>query len=64
MNVRDDIRLIQSDGWHLAAIRGSHRQYRHSSKRGRITIAGRATDQIGAGALGSVRKQAKLKGPR
>ena len=64
MNVRDDIRLIQLDGWHLAAIRGSHRQYRHPSKRGRITIAGRANEDIGPGALGSVRKQAKLKDPR
>jgi predicted RNA binding protein YcfA (HicA-like mRNA interferase family) len=38
--VRDIIRLIEQDGWFLVATKGSHRQYKHPVKRGRVTIAG------------------------
>jgi predicted RNA binding protein YcfA (HicA-like mRNA interferase family) len=37
MKVRDAIKLIEDDGWFLVAPRGSHRQYKHSVKRGRVT---------------------------
>ena len=40
MKVREVIRLIEDDGWLLVATRGSHRQYKHPSKPGRVTIAG------------------------
>jgi len=39
--VREVIRLIEADGWSLVATRGSHRQYRHPEKPGRVTIAGK-----------------------
>jgi predicted RNA binding protein YcfA (HicA-like mRNA interferase family) len=38
--VREVIRLIEDDGWHLVATKGSHRQYKHPLKSGRVTIAG------------------------
>ena len=38
--VRDAIRLVEADGWQRARTRGSHRQYKHPSKRGTVTIAG------------------------
>jgi predicted RNA binding protein YcfA (HicA-like mRNA interferase family) len=38
--VGDIIRLIEQDGWFLVATRGSHRQYKHPVKPGRVTIVG------------------------
>jgi predicted RNA binding protein YcfA (HicA-like mRNA interferase family)/predicted RNase H-like HicB family nuclease len=39
MKVRDAIKMIESDGWRLTRTRGSHRQYRHPTKPGTVTIA-------------------------
>ncbi len=61
MKVRDVIRLIEADGWYLVATRGSHRQYKHSTKPGRVTIAGKMSDDLPPGTLNSVLKQAGLK---
>jgi predicted RNA binding protein YcfA (HicA-like mRNA interferase family) len=61
MNVRDVIRLIEQDGWYLVATRGSHRQYKHRTKPGRVTIAGKPSENIALGTLNSIRKQAGLK---
>ena len=60
MKVRDVIRLVEKDGWFLIATRGSHRQYKHASKLGRLTIAG-PSDEMAPGTLNSVLKQAGLK---
>lgn len=61
MRVRDVIRLIEEDGWYLVATRGSHRQYKHATKPGRVTIAGHPSHQLGPGTLNSVLKQAGLR---
>ncbi|MGO9047927.1 MAG: type II toxin-antitoxin system HicA family toxin [Xanthobacteraceae bacterium] len=61
MKVRDVIRLIENDGWFLIATRGSHQQYKHAAKAGRVTIAGRPSDDMAPGTLNSVLKQAGLK---
>jgi predicted RNA binding protein YcfA (HicA-like mRNA interferase family) len=60
MKIRDVIKLIEDDGWFLAATRGSHRQYKHISKVGRVTIAGHPGDDVSPGTLNSIRKQAQL----
>jgi predicted RNA binding protein YcfA (HicA-like mRNA interferase family) len=60
MKVRDVIRLIEADGWHLVATKGSHRQYKHPTKLGRVTIAGHPGDDLAPGTLNSVLKQAQL----
>ena len=41
MKVREAIQMIEDDGWFLVATRGSHRQYKHPTKPGRVTIAGK-----------------------
>lgn len=64
MKVRDAIRLIEQDGWSLAATRGSHRQYKHAIKPGRVTIAGKPPDDLAPGTLNSILKQAGLKEQR
>jgi predicted RNA binding protein YcfA (HicA-like mRNA interferase family) len=39
--VRDIIAMIEADNWYIVATRGSHRQYKHPSKAGRVTVAGK-----------------------
>jgi predicted RNA binding protein YcfA (HicA-like mRNA interferase family) len=55
------LRILHDDGWYLAATRGSHRQYKHPSKPGRVTVPGRAGDDLAIGTLNSILKQAGLK---
>ncbi|MGE3062786.1 MAG: type II toxin-antitoxin system HicA family toxin [bacterium] len=61
MKIRSIIKLIEKDGWYLVATKGSHRQYKHPIKVGRVTIAGHPNDDIAPGTLNSILKQAKLK---
>ena len=63
MKIRDVIKLIQKDGWYLVVTKGSHRQYKHHVKTGRVTIAGHPSDDLAPGTLNSVFKQAQLKKP-
>jgi predicted RNA binding protein YcfA (HicA-like mRNA interferase family) len=53
--------MIQKDGWFLVATRGSHRQYKHPAKPGRVTVAGHTGDGLAPGTLNSILKQAGLK---
>lgn len=62
MKVREAIRLIELNGWRFVRQRGSHRMYRHPTKPGTVTIAGRSGSDIPAGTLGSIFEQAGLKG--
>ncbi|MFH1908284.1 MAG: type II toxin-antitoxin system HicA family toxin [Chloroflexota bacterium] len=55
---RDAIKLIETDGWYLVATRGSHRQYKHPTRPGRVTIAGHPSDDLASGTLNSILKQA------
>ncbi|MDQ3175797.1 MAG: type II toxin-antitoxin system HicA family toxin [Acidobacteriota bacterium] len=61
MKVSEVLRLLQDDGWFLAATRGSHRQYKHASKSGRVTVPGKPSDDLAPGTLNSILKQAGLK---
>ncbi|OGL38192.1 MAG: addiction module toxin, HicA family [Candidatus Schekmanbacteria bacterium GWA2_38_11] len=61
MKVRDIIRLIEDDGWYQVDTKGSHRQYKHTTKTGRVTIAGHPNDDLAPGTLNSILKQAKVK---
>ncbi len=61
MKVREAIKLIEQDGWYLDRTKGSHRQFKHPGKSGLVTIPGNMGDDIAAGTLGSILKQAGLK---
>lgn len=61
MKVREAIRMVEADGWKLVRQKGSHRQFKHLKKPGRVTIAGNAGDDIKPGTLASIRRQAGLK---
>jgi len=59
--IRDIIRQIEQDGWYLVATSGSHRQFKHPVKPGRVTVAGHPADELAFGTHNSILKQAKLK---
>ena len=61
LKVREIIKIIEADGWYLVVTKGSHRQFKHPEKTGRITIAGHLTDDLAPGTLNSIFKQAQLK---
>jgi predicted RNA binding protein YcfA (HicA-like mRNA interferase family) len=61
MKVSDILTLLRNDGWMLVATRGSHRQFKHPNKSGRVTVAGKPRDDLAPGTLNSVLKQAGLK---
>ncbi len=61
MKVREVIRLVEDDGWRLVEMEGSHRQFKHPSKPGRVTISGHPGDDMPKGTLASVMRQAGLK---
>jgi predicted RNA binding protein YcfA (HicA-like mRNA interferase family) len=61
VKVRDLIRLLENDGWHLARTKGSHRQFKHATKRGTVTVAGKPNVDVPTGTLNSILKQAGLK---
>jgi len=64
MKIRDIIAGLREDGWYQVAHRGSHRQYKHPLKKGRVTIAGHNNDDLAPGTLNSILEQAGLKEKR
>jgi predicted RNA binding protein YcfA (HicA-like mRNA interferase family) len=60
MKVREIIRLLEQDGWHQVRQRGSHRQFKHPTKEGLVTVAGKPGDDLAPGTLNSVLKQAQV----
>jgi predicted RNA binding protein YcfA (HicA-like mRNA interferase family) len=61
MKVRELVRMLETDGWFLVATRGSHRQFKHAEKPGRVTVAGKPSDELAPGTLNSILKQAQIK---
>ena len=61
MKVGELIRLLEEDGWRLVRPRDSHRQYKHPTKLGRVTIAGHPGHDIAPGTYMSILKQAGIK---
>ena len=56
------IRLLERDGWVRVASSGGHRQYKHPTKPGRVTVSGNLEEDMPKGTFASVRLQAGLKG--
>jgi predicted RNA binding protein YcfA (HicA-like mRNA interferase family) len=61
MKVRDVLKSLKNDGWYLVATEGSHRQFKHPTKSGRVTVPGKPRDDLPTGTLNSIMKQAGLK---
>lgn len=53
--------MLRDDGWVEIARRGSHRQFKHPVKTGRVTVPGKPSHDLAPGTLSSILKQAGLK---
>ena len=60
MTVRSILRRLRRDGWVVVRQRGSHRQLKHPTKPGLVTVAGKPSDDLAPGTLNSILKQAGL----
>ena len=60
MRLQDIIKALKSDGWKQVAQKGSHVQFKHPTKPGRVTVPHPKSD-IPIGTLRSIEKQAGLK---
>lgn len=61
MKVREILTILRDDGWYVVATAGSHRQFKHPVKAGRVTVAGKPSDDVAIGTLNSIYKQAGIK---
>lgn len=61
VRVRELIARLERDGWFQARQKGSHRQYRHPTKPGTVTVAGKPGVDLPPGTLNNILKQAGLK---
>jgi predicted RNA binding protein YcfA (HicA-like mRNA interferase family) len=59
--VKDAIRMLEVEGWRLARVTGSHRQYKHPTKPGTVTVAGHEGQDLAPGTWNSILRQAGLK---
>ncbi|MBS9780043.1 MAG: type II toxin-antitoxin system HicA family toxin [Moraxellaceae bacterium] len=60
MSSQDLIKQLKKDGWYLVAVKGSHHQFKHAVKKGRVTIPHPKKD-LPIGTVNSILKQAELK---
>ena len=60
MKVKDAIKKLEQDGWYLKRTKGSHRQFKHPTKSGTVTVSGKLSKEIPIGTLKSIWKQAQL----
>ena len=64
MKVREIIRLIEQDGWMFRSQKGSHRQYVHPARRGRVTVAGKPSHDMNPKTLATIFQQARIERPK
>jgi predicted RNA binding protein YcfA (HicA-like mRNA interferase family) len=60
MKVREIIRVLTEDGWSQIKQKGSHRHFKHPTKRGKVTVPGKMSDDLPLGTLKSIFRQAGL----
>ncbi len=53
--------MLEAEGWRLVVVRGSHRQFKHAVRPGRVTVSGQLGDDMPKGTLASVLRQAGLR---
>ena len=61
MTVRKLIKLIEDDGWYHIKTKGSHRQFKHPTRKGKVTVSGKMGKNVPKGTRNSILKQSGLK---
>jgi predicted RNA binding protein YcfA (HicA-like mRNA interferase family) len=56
--VKEVIKLLEADGWQLYTQRGSHRQFKHPKKTGKVTVNQKPNETVDQEILNSIWKQA------
>lgn len=56
--VKEVIKLLENDGWILYSTKGDHRQFKHPTKKGRVTVRGKESETLDQFLLNSIWKQA------
>lgn len=59
--VKEIIKLIEKDGWFLVKTRGDHRQFKHPTKKGKVTVPGKLSDDLALNTAKSILNQTGLK---
>lgn len=55
------LRDLKADGWYLARYRGSHREFKHPTKPGVVTVNGHENDDVWGFLLKSIEAQSGLR---
>lgn len=61
LKVAEIIKMLQEDGWFLHRQKGSHRQFKHPTKAGTVTVNGKPSEVLSQMLLNSIFKQAGWK---
>ena len=56
--VKEVIKLLEEEGWYLHTTNGSHRQFKHPTKKGKTTVNGKPSNTLDQELLSSIWKQA------
>ncbi len=59
-NSRKLIKLLEDDGWYRVAVKGSHWQFKHPTRKGRVTVP-HPTRDLKTGTVFSIYRQAGWK---
>jgi predicted RNA binding protein YcfA (HicA-like mRNA interferase family) len=55
------LKMLKKDGWVKVKQRGSHRQFKHPTKKGKVTVNGSDSDDVWGWLLDSIEEQSGLK---
>ena len=64
MKVKEAIEYVERAGWYLIPTIGDHRQFRHKTKKGKVTIAGKLSIDLPIITAHSIFKQAQIPWPK
>ncbi len=49
MKIKAIIKILENDGWYFSPTKGSHRQFKHLTTSGLVTVSGKLSDKITIG---------------
>ncbi len=58
VKVKDVLERLKEDGWELVNVEGSHRQFKHPTKPGKVTVSGKPSHDIAPGTYANIKRQA------
>lgn len=61
MDAKQVKKILSNDGWFPTSQRGSHQYFKHSTKKGKVTVPSHSKKDIDIKTLNSIWKQAGLK---